>query len=197
MGDLQGSYETAVYTDGPDDVHDDVRMTQQYYIHDTPSGRMVGKTSNVTFVLPSGPADVWPFLKDFNQWQNGDSHYYSGVVGDLEGKTFNLRLTADAEGRGPDQYHVLRVIPEHLIVLRQPGEWEGGASVADGFHVFVLTHHRAGSLVSVFMQHARRVEDREAEATAQAWLREVASDSRRKWLEVFIPTLGKLVQASS
>jgi hypothetical protein len=147
MGDLQGNYETAVFTDGPDDVRDDVRMTQ-HYIHDTPAGRMVGKTSNVTCVLQFAPAAGWPVIKDVNQWQNADSHYYSGV--------------------GPDQYRVVRVIPEHLIVLQQPGEWEGGASVADGFHVFVLTHDQQGSLITVLMQHARRVEDGEQEAEAPA-----------------------------
>jgi hypothetical protein len=111
-------------------------------------------------------------------------------VGDLVGKS--VRLGDKPHDEGPPQYNVLRVIPEHVIVVDQPGNWEGGVGPMDGFHVFMLNEHGRRSTVTIIMQHALQPTDQtEQEVIAQ--LRESQPELQRKWRDVFIPKFKELV----
>jgi hypothetical protein len=148
------------------------------------------------FTIARPARDVWPHLKDFNGWQNEYGHYYSGVIGDLDGKTF--RLSAEPDDRGPHQYHVLRVIPEHVFVLNQPGSWEGGFELWDGFHTVMLSEHGGNSIVTIIMKHAIHPED---DSKRGFWMSADAGGGveewHRKWGDVFVPNLRKLVNESA
>src|SRR2546430_10199387 len=78
--------------EGPVDVSDDVSVRQRYYTYRTDAGWVACKTLNVMFTIDQPVKDVWRYFKDFNLWQNSYHHYYSGVVGDLEGRTVRLTL---------------------------------------------------------------------------------------------------------
>ena len=120
---------TPTFQEGPADFHLDVGVHQQYFTHETPAGGPVaGKTLNVIFTIDRPAREVWPYFKDFNLWQNCYQHYYSGVVGDLEGKPLALAAGARPEIFGPPQYTVARVVPEHLIILFQPVVNDGGTA---------------------------------------------------------------------
>jgi len=177
-------YESFADVDGDECVHSKLYS----YVED--GQLVVGTTKSVMFTVDRAAKDVWPVLKDSNLWQAEYGHHYSGVVGDLEGKTFRLGDKPNPEG--PHQYHVLRVIPEHVIVVDQPGDWEGGVGPMDGFHVFMLNEHGGRSTVTIIMQHALQPTDQtEEEVIAQ--LRESQPELQRKWRDVFIPKFKELV----
>ena len=173
------------------DVNGDECVHSKLYTYTLPDGQpVVGTTKSVMFTIDRPAKEVWPYLKDFNLWQAAYGHHYSGVLGDLEGKTFRLGDKPNPEG--PHQYHVLRVIPEHVIVVDQPGDWEGGPDPWDGFHVVMLNEHDGKSTVTIVMQHAVRPEDQTAEEALASW-RESQPELQRKWRDVFIPKLKQLV----
>src|SRR5262245_4677875 len=99
------------YHDGPADIVGDIRVRGRFFTQETSKGLIAGATWNFMFVIHHPAKDVWPVFKDFNAWQNSYGHYYSGVVGDLEGRTFAL---GTADDLGVPRYEVLKVIPEHL-----------------------------------------------------------------------------------
>jgi len=180
------------WTEGPRDVDGDVHIHQRFYTEDTEAGRVVGKTLSMLFTIDAPAREVWPHLKDFNPWQNEYGHYYSGVIGDLEGETFRIAASAD-DLDGPHQYEVVRVIPEHLIVVMQPQTAAAGQSPDS--HTVMLNEHDGRSTVSIVMQHATLLDDPAKEEETRAYWDEIAQESQRKWRDIFIPTLKQQVSA--
>jgi hypothetical protein len=188
---VPGTVPDPSYYGGPADIDGDVHLHQRYFTYKTHAGWVGGKTFNVMFTVDRLARDVWPHLKDFNRWQNSYGHYYSGVVGDLEGKTFRLGSAPDETG--PHQYLVRRVIPEHLIVLLQVIPEHGSAGdINPDCHVFMLNEHNGRTVVTVLMEHASLSNGKTEEEALRPW-REVAPESQRKWQDIFIPTLKQLV----
>jgi hypothetical protein len=192
MSVAEGTERVVNWTDGPRDVDGDVKIHQRFYTEDTEAGKVVGKTLSMLFTIDAPAKGVWPHLKDFNPWQNEYGHYYSGVIGDLEGQTFRI-------GAGPDdldgehQYRVVRVIPEHLIVVLQPQTAAAGQSPDS--HTVMLNEHYGKSTVSIVMQHATLLDGGESEEEKMAFYQEMANESQRKWRDIFIPTLKQQVAA--
>ena len=198
-----GSAQCPNYHEGPVHSRGDVHLHARYFTYQTDAGLVAGDNFSVMFTLERSAKEVWPYFKDFNRWQK--DHYYSGVAGDLEGKP--LRLSSQPNEPGPHQYQVLRVIPEHLIVLYQPvpeGNYEGLSwwlgGISPGFHVFMLNEHDDNTVVTVLMNHASLME-RASEShgmtedeALRPWRDEqVVPDALRKWRDDFIPVLKKLV----
>src|SRR3954453_22417181 len=148
MSTTRGTKEAVTWTDGPRDVEGDVKIHQRFYTENTEAGTVVGKTLSILFTLKTSAKDLWPHLKDFNPWQNEYGHYYSGVIGDLEGQTFRIAASAD-DLDGEHQYRVVRVIPEHLIVVLQPQIAAVGQSPDS--HTVMLNEHVGKSIVSIVM----------------------------------------------
>jgi hypothetical protein len=188
----EGTELAPTFYEGPADVDGDVQMHQRYYTYRSPEGLVAGKTASVMFTVDRPARDVWPFLKDFNLWQNAYDHFYSGVAGDLEGQRMSLSLQAGPFKGREMAYDVIRTIPEHLIVLSQPTPEEPGA-VSPGFHVFMLNEHGGKTVVTVIMQHAALTQE-DSDAAALATWRELAPDSQMKWREIFVPTLKQLIE---
>jgi hypothetical protein len=190
MGTPQGTERVVNWTDGPSDVDGDVKIHQRFYSEDTEAGVVVGKTLSILFTIDRPASEVWPHLKDFNPWQNEYGHYYSGVIGDLEGQTFRI-------GEGPDdlagehQYEVVRVIPQHVIFVLQPQMAAAGQSPDS--HTIILNEHEGQSTVSIVMQHASLLADPAEEAETLIYYREMAEESQRKWRDIFIPALKQQV----
>ena len=179
------------YYEGPAERDADVCLHQRYFTFRSGGGWVAGKNFNVMFTIERCAAEVWPQFKDFNRWQNAYGHYYSGVLGDLEGKTF--RLSEAPNETGPDQYKVTRVIPEHLIVLFQTiPEFGSAAGMSPDCHVFMLNEHAGKTVITALMEHASFAANVDEEEALAPW-REVAPESHRKWRESFIPGLKKLV----
>ena len=179
------------YYEGPVDSVGDSYLHQRFFSYRKLDGWVAGKTFNVTFTLDALPGEAWHHVKDFNRWQNSYGHYYSGVVGDLEGKTLGL---SDSPGKtGPHQYRVARVIPEHLIVLFQPIP-EFGSSVegSPDCHVFMLVERQGRTMFTAIMEHAAFCQNISEEEALHPW-KEMAPESQRKWRDIFIPTLKNLV----
>jgi hypothetical protein len=125
------------------------------------------------------------------------------VVGDLEGEEFFLTLDPDKKGY---RYQVVRVIPEYVIVISQPvpepGEEisvPGLGIVSPGFHAFTLNEHGGETVLTGLMQHASLMADAasakefSAEDALEPWSG-LGMEGVKKWAEVFIPTLTKLVE---
>jgi hypothetical protein len=192
---------TTRYYDGPADVNGDVCLHQRYFTYRTDAGLVAGKNFNVMFTIKRPAKEAWPHFKDFNRWQNAANHYYSGVVGDLEGQTF--RISLKPTDFGPHQYQVLRVIPEYMIVLFQPIPENGTGDtylpglggVSPGLHVFMLNEHDGKTTLTILMEHASyasRERNMTAEDALRPW-RNMAAQSHDKWRDIFVPTLKKLV----
>jgi hypothetical protein len=182
-------------------------MARRLYLYETAEGVVSGSVFTVQFRVNARSSDVWPVFKDLNLWQSSH-HAYSGVVGDMEGKTFHISSQPN-----PDQwlwpYEVIRVVPEHLMVFRQPlpdrpvpkvrlhakEDWSAGdlvGGVSPGFHVFTLTERDGKTDVTIVMQHARRdAAWGDPEEALKPW-RQLAPGSQEKW-SIFIPTLKRLV----
>src|SRR5262249_29887262 len=131
------------YYDGIDEIQGDIRQNTRLFTYRCEAGLVAGNRTSVSFSIDRPASEVWPYARDWNTWQNQSSHYYSGALGDLEGDTFSLSLEPDDSER-PHFYHVLKVMPEHLIVIAQPpNEGDGPeptglpgfTGVSPGFHV--------------------------------------------------------------
>jgi hypothetical protein len=186
------------------DIDGDLRQHGRYYSYLNEHGLAVGVTLSVMCVIDAPVTDVWPYYKDFNSWQSSYDHHYSGVVGDLEGQPFNLRI-GDFE---PIDYQVIRVIPEYLIVFNQPipKEWPdifpGLGLISPGFMSFGLDEYDGETHIAIFMEHASvmaRTEDIDTTTEEDAigpW-RPMLTDGVRKWRDIFIPNLKELVHEGS
>jgi hypothetical protein len=201
---LWGSVGSPRVHDTISDVTEDVRLNGRYYSYVIDAGLVVGVTLSAMCVIDRPVKEVWPVYKDFNLWQNSYDHHYSGVVGDLEGQTFSLRI-GEFEIPG---YRVIRVIPEYLIVFDQliPEKWPdifpGLGLVSPGFMSFGLDEYEGETHIAVFMEHASvmaRTQDIETTTEDDAigpW-RPMMTDGVRKWRDVFIPNLKELVYEGS
>jgi hypothetical protein len=187
---------------GPRRDEGDLHLNRQFFTYEIDAGLVAGSLLSVMFTIERPAKDVWPYFKDFNLWQNQLSHFYSGVVGDLEGDEFFLTLDKDKRGW---RYDVLRVIPEHVMVVSQPfpepGEdvsVPGHGVVSPGFHVFMLNEHEGKTVATILMQHASLMADAAAGETMTAeealepWSG-MGVEGVRKWAEDFVPTLRKLI----
>lgn len=178
------------YYDGSVEIKDDVRLHARYYVQNAGDARLVGCVVSIAFRLDRLAKDVWPYFKDSNLWHNCGGYHYSGVLGDLEGKTF--RISPQPNEAGPHQYRVVKVIPEHLIVWEQPGPWDGGPQQWNGYGVYMLNEHDGKTFVNVVMQHAIRAQDQTDEEAMDFW-RGISESGQLKWRDFFIPTLKRLI----
>jgi hypothetical protein len=203
-----GTVQVPTYHEGLADVHGDMRQHLRYFTYPTDAGLVAGTVTSVVFTIERSAKDVWPYFKDFNLWQSSYGHRYSGIVGDLYTQQDLalgdgiVRLRDEPSGI-QGQYRVLRVIPEYLIVLAEPipedstsGMPEVGSTrgVSRGFHVFMLNEHEGQTVVTCLMEHAYRTKDKSVDDALAFWRDEqMAPEWVRKWRDVFIPTLKKLV----
>lgn len=182
------------YLDGTSEAQADVRLQFRYYTRSFVEWDMVGVVASISFMLDAPVAKTWPYFKDFNLWHYTGNYFYSGVVGDLEGRTF--RLSKVPNEAGPHQYRVLRVIPEHLIEWDQPPSWMGGAQPYDGYGAYMLNEYGQRTLATVLMTHAHRTADQTTVEILEFWRGAVAA-ALVNWRDAFIPTLKKAVMGSS
>lgn len=190
-----GTVRAPHFLEGPAEIVGDIHLHQRFFTYRLDAGLVSGKTFSVMFTIDRAASDVWPHLKDLNPWQNAYGHYYSGVVGDLEGKRFHISSTPN--GPGVYHYNVVRVIPQHVMVLLQPVPQEAeAAGLSPDCHVFSLHEHGGKSTVTVLMEHASLSHNKTQEEALRPW-REMAVESQRKWRDIFIPTLKKLVYEAS
>lgn len=198
------------YYDGPSDVTGDVRLRYRYFTYRVEAGLVAGVATTVRFTLDAPASRIWPIFKDFNLWQNQFDHYYSGVIGDLEGKTFSLSLKPNDTSM-PHRYDVVRVIPEYLINNQMrvtedytdspsPG-FPGEGGVIPGYSVYLLSDEDGITAMTCFLEHAA-VMERSAESQgmseeeALAPWRELTPEWLSKWRDRFIPSLRALVEAA-
>lgn len=193
------------YYDGIDEIHGDVRQNTRLFTYLGEPGLVAGNRTCISFSIDRPASEVWRYARDWNTWQNQSSHYYSGVLGDLEGDTFSLSLEPNDTER-PHFYHVLKVMPEHMIVISQPPNpgddaeptgLPGYSGVSPGFHVLMINEHGGKSDVHVVMEHAavaaRPSDPAQTDEEALAPWRELLPEWHRKWREEFIPNLKQLV----
>lgn len=187
------------YHEGPTHINGDEKINDRYFTFRTEAGRLAaGVIGNVMFTIDRPAKEVWPVLKDFNRWQREHKHEYSGVIGDLEGKAFHLKI--DASQPGPYSYEIVKVIPEYLIVTHQPlpkdgssGGLPGLGGVSPGFHVFLLNEHEGKTTVTIFMEHAAVAESDDVEEALRPWKKVVDAEWLPKWRSGFIRTIKRIV----
>jgi hypothetical protein len=193
----EGTASSPKFREAFDETHDDLRISGRYFTFDTDEGLVAGATFDITCTIDRPARDVWPYFKDHTLWQDAYNHYYSGVLGDLEGGTFMLNTQPSDFPK--HRYHVVRVIPEHVIIVNQPvpdddysvapGHPSGG--VNPGVMVFMLNEFGGKTTVNIFMEHRFRTKAlTEDEALETFWF---MPDALLKWREVFIPALKMLV----
>lgn len=203
----QGTLLAPDFYDGPSEVLGDVHLTQQFYTYATREGLVSGKTFSVMFTIERPSREVWPFFKDPNLWQNGYGHYYSTVVGEAyKSEEHDLGhepwgIAAKPNDVAVAAYQTIRVVPGHAMVFFQPipapGKWPaewffGQGGVSPGFHIFSLHGHGGKTVATILMEHATRTQGKSVEEALAPW-REMAQESHRKFRDVLIPTLKKLV----
>lgn len=192
-----GTASSPKYRSAFDEQHGDFKISGRYFTFDTSEGLVAGATIDLTCTIDRPARDVWPYFKDHTLWQDAYNHYYSGVLGDLEGGTF--MINTEPRDWPKHRYDVLRVIPEHVIIVNQPvpdddysvapGHPSGG--VNPGVMVFMLSEYGGQTVVNVFMEHRFRTKTMsEDEALGTFWW---MPDALLKWREVFIPALKMLV----
>jgi hypothetical protein len=187
------------YYDGPTSNKTDEHVRQRFFTFTTETGKLAaGVTATVMFTIDRPAKNVWPILSNFNTWQNEHKHLYSGIVGELEGKTFHLKI--EASQPGPYFYEVIKVIPEYLLVFHQPipkdgtaGGLPGLGGLSPGFHVFMLNEHSGRSTVTIFMEHTSIAGTQDVTEALRPWRKVVDAEWMPKWRQGFIDTIKKLV----
>ena len=198
-----GTASSPKFREAFDEQHDDLKLSGRYYTFETDEGLVAGATVDLTCTFDKPARDVWPYFKDHTLWQDAYNHYYSGVLGDLEGKGF--MINTEPRDFAKDRYDVLRVIPEHVIIVNQPipgedehysvaaGQPQGG--VNPGVMVFMISEYGGQTVLNIFMEHRFRTKTlSEDEAIETFWW---MPDALLKWREVFIPALKMLVYDGS
>lgn len=196
--DIESTAQDRNYYEGTVDINGDERIHSRYYTYRRGERLIAGVATSVMFTLDRPAKDVWPVLKDFNLWNRGH-HHYSGVVGDLEGRTF--RLSDQPDEPGPHYFEVVKVIPEYLIIINQPVPADGSTAglpglggVSPGFHVFMLNEHEGKTTVTVYMDHATVSETQDEESALKPWREVLEGHWRIKWRQDFIRNLKALVR---
>jgi uncharacterized protein YndB with AHSA1/START domain len=192
----------------------DARLRAKAFTFEKADGVVAGYEIDVTFTIDAPVAVVWPQFKDWNRWQN-HSHVYSGAPGDLYSneslglgtETFRIaaktapgvhgKLGGSWEGGEyqTDDYIVLRVVPEHLIIIFQPVPERSGA-VSPGFHTFLLSEQGTTTTVTGHMEHAILTDGESDEELFEYWST-VASATTSFWHQIFIPALKQAVADGS
>jgi hypothetical protein len=200
---IAGTIDAPIYYDGTADVIGDVRVNIKLYTYRTELGLVVGSLTSMMFSLDQPVKEVWPYFKDFNLWQ--PKHYYTGVVGDLEGRTFGIGDEPEQVATVPHVYQVVRVIPEHLIAVQQPVPRNandtglpGIGGVSAGSHTFTLHDHAGKTEIAIIMQHASyasRADEATAEQALAKWRAPgMMPEWHRKCRDEFIPELRLVVR---
>jgi hypothetical protein len=182
--------------EGPFESNGDVHLRYGFYTYQAERGLVSAGILSVMFTLDRPPKDVWPYLKDFNLWQNSGDYYYSGVVGDMADEPFTLTIgKKDDPGRRElNGYKLLRVIPHHLILLSDPVPTDGSTGgVSPGIHPFVLTELNGNTVITLESDHAQVTQNASADEALATW-RQLGSKVFPIWRDKFIPTLRKLVR---
>ena len=178
---------------GPQYIQDDVHLGYKFYNYPTELGLVSAGVLSVMFTVDAPVREVWPYFKDFNLWQNGYGYTYSGVVGDLEGRSFEL----DVGGKNnykPATYEVLRVIPQCLMVFSETIPEDGRTGgIRAGFHAFTLNEFAGKTVITYGGDHATRTQGKSEEEVLAPW-REFSVKMLPMWSETFIPTLKSLVR---
>jgi uncharacterized protein YndB with AHSA1/START domain len=167
-----------------------MQIRQRFFIYKEDGGIMSGDELSVMFTLDRPPREVWPYFKDFNVWHSAQN-YYTAVVGDCEGKTY--RLGKSPNESAPFLYHVVKVVPEHLILCTGPVP-EESHTFRDGIYVFMLTESEGGTRVTCFLQVATGPAKSTEEEVLKFW-DGAGPGVLEKWRDGFIPTLRKRIAA--
>jgi hypothetical protein len=193
----------AKYIDGPVAIDGDIVLRQRFFSYETDVGLVTGADINVMFTIDRSAREIWPHFKDFDRWQNANSYFYTGVVGDLYSSpernlgTQRFRIGTkpnDPSSFYPFEYQVLMVVPERLIVIFQPIPEDGSnGGISPGFHVFALNEHSGKTVVTMQMEHATRTRGLTEEQALEPWRKEHASEVESFVRGIFIPTLRRLV----
>jgi uncharacterized protein YndB with AHSA1/START domain len=199
---VTGTVSAPTYHDGPSAVEGDVHLRIRYFTYETAAGLVAGRNTSHIFTIDRPARDIWPVVSDFNLWHNVSNYFYSGVLRDLYTSeerdlgTGTFRITVKKDGEPDlvtDDYVVLKVVPEHLIVLHQPVPEDGGnGGVSPGFHVITLNEHEGKTTLTIYTEHAARTTG-QTEEEALASYRETSPETLRRFRDDFIPTLKRLV----
>jgi hypothetical protein len=195
----EGTASSPKFREAFDEQHDDLKICGRYFTFRDDVGLVAGATIDLTCTFDKPARDVWPYFKDHTLWQDAYNHYYSGVLGDLEGKTFMINTVPRDWPK--HRYDVLRVIPEHVIIVNQPipdddegysvGAPHPQGGVNPGVMVFMISEYGGQTVLNIFMEHRfRSTTLSEDEAIGTFWW---MPDALLKWREVFIPALKMLV----
>jgi uncharacterized protein YndB with AHSA1/START domain len=181
--------------DGPVEIADGLRMARRHHLYRTTEGLVSATTFDVRFTVEASPAEVWPVFRDLNAWHGAVNHY-SGLVADLEGSDFHLSSAAEP-GKWRVTYHVVRVIPEHLLAFSGPLPYDarspdGPGERIGGMNVFMLNERDGRTDVHCFLEQGRRDREWTDEEALAPW-RQQAQGSQDKWRDHFVPTLKRLV----
>lgn len=189
----QGTERFPKFHDGPSYSQDATHFHGRFMTYDTDQGLVGAGILALTFAIDAPVSQVWPHFKDFNGWQNEYGHFYSSPWDAREGGTVVLSATPGGPGRYPEGYHVVRVVPEHLIVIQQPVPRDGSnGGLSPGFHSFTLAEFGGRTVVTGLMQHGHRMMGASEDEVLELW-RGAVPEWLAKWRDVFIPTLETLV----
>jgi hypothetical protein len=201
-----GTVHAPRYHDGaPADVgiNGDVFLNTKFYTYRTATGLVAGATLSMMFTINRPAREVWPHFKDFNTWQKG--HFYNGVMGELEGRSYEIGGKPNEEGQSAWRRRVLNVVPEHLIVTSALGPVDGTAppglpglgGISPGTSVFMLNEHAGKTIVTIVIAHgsyASRTPNMSIDEALKPWRDSaMVPEWQRKWRDDFIPDLKALV----
>ena len=205
-----GTVTAPRYYDRIDYKRDDVAYKQKNYTYMSAKGPVVGLVSSLICTIDAPAKDVWPYLKDFNSFEGPFGIRYTGerdqlvVWGDLYTseehdlgqETLQYGGTKNTWKSVPSR--VLRVIPEHLLVLFEEIPADGSSDgMSPGFHTITLNEHVGVSHISMMLEHGERLKyETEEEALDNSRWGPNKYDYSRSlslWKDNFVPTLKALV----
>ena len=177
-------------------------------------GPVAGIVASISFVVDAPAKDVWPVLKDFNNWEGPFGIRYTGANGELV--SWGDLYTDEDQGLGEQTFRygasvnnysfqsvpsrVIKVIPEHLLMMWEVPPTDGSTEgLSPGDSTVLINDYQGKSYVNVIFHHSERFKvktEKEALEKSAFGINYKAEYRMKTFRDQFIPKLRELVKAS-
>lgn len=200
------------YSELMDYSKDDFGFHLRNFTYMSSKGPVAGIVASISFVVDAPAKDLWPVLKDFNNWEGPFDIQYTGANGELV--SWGDLYTDEDQGLGEQTFQyggskykfkssparVIKVIPEHLLMMWEMPPADGSTEgLSPGDSTVLINEYHGKSYVNMIFHHSERFKVKTEQAALEKSMfgKNYNAEYRMKtFRDQFIPKLKELVSAS-